>query len=64
MNKSKLGIGTIDINKKFESEKEAFNYAKRLKEYIRYLCNKKTNWQCEAMIVVSNKKGSCGYIYN
>lgn len=62
MSKSKLGIGTIDIIKKFESEKEAFNYAKRLKKYIRYLCNKKTNWQCEAMIVVSNKKGSCGYI--
>lgn len=64
MSKSKLGIGTIDINKKFASEKEAFNYAKRLKEYIRYLCKKKTNWQCEAMIVVSNIKGSCGFIYN
>lgn len=33
--KSKLGIGIIDINKKFESEKEA------LKEHIRYLCKKK-----------------------
>lgn len=64
MSKSKLGIGTIDINKKFASEKEAFNYAKRLKEYIRYLCKKKINWQCEAMIVVSNIKGSCGFIYN
>lgn len=40
MSKAKMGIGTIDINKKFTSYEEASRYAKRLRQYINYICKK------------------------
>lgn len=55
MAKSKLGIGTIEINKKFESLEEASKYAKRLRSFISYTC-KKNNYQATVMTVVSNTK--------
>ena len=33
MSKSKLGIISFDINKKFTSKEEAYRYGKRLKEF-------------------------------
>jgi hypothetical protein len=63
--RKKLGIGTIEINKKFKSKEEAFKYAKRLREYIRYLCKNKANidWFAQAMIVVSNNRGNASYLH-
>jgi len=66
MSKRKIGIGTIDINKKFMSEEEASKYAKRLRQYINYIC-KKNKYQASVITVVSNlKKGvsSLRYIHN
>ncbi|MEG2342533.1 MAG: hypothetical protein RSB95_05420 [Bacilli bacterium] len=63
MAKSKLGIGQIEVNKKFASRDEAFRYAKNLREHIRYICNKNKNkgWQCQVMISISNlNKGVSG----
>lgn len=58
MAKKKLGIGNIEINKKFKDKEEAYRYAKRLIEYIRYIINKNANkgWYAQAMIVSSNQK--------
>lgn len=57
-------MGTIEINKKFKSKEEAFRYAKRLKEHIRYICEKKADkgWYAQAMIVVSDTRGSTSYL--
>lgn len=64
MAKKKLGMGTIEINKKFGSREEAFKYAKRLKEHIRYICEKKAykGWYAQAMIIVSSIRGSSSYL--
>ena len=58
MAKSKLGLSTLDINKKFSSEEEAYLYAKRLKEFIRYTCynNRSKDYLAQALICVSNLK--------
>lgn len=58
MAKKKLGMASIEVNKKFKDEEEAFKYAKRLKEHISYMCKKNANngWYASAMIVVSNIK--------
>ncbi len=55
MSKKKLGIGTIDINKKFKNKEEAMMYAKRLQQYIKDMCKRK-NWQVSAMIGISQLK--------
>ncbi len=52
MSKSKIGIGTIDINKKFKNKEEAIKYAKRLKQFI-YDLSKRKGWQVTAMIGIS-----------
>lgn len=60
MAKKKLGIASIEVNKKFKSGEEAFLYAKRLREFIRYMCKKNADkgWYAQALIVSSNvKKG-------
>lgn len=58
MAKKKLGIGSIEVNKKFKDSDEAFRYAKRLNSYIRYICKKNADkgWLAQSMIVVSNMK--------
>lgn len=58
MARKKLGIGSIEVNKKFKDSDEAFRYAKRLVQHIREVCVKKSNknWMAQAMIVVSNIK--------
>ena len=66
MSKKKMSIGTIDINKKFKDQEEASRYAKRLREYIRYIC-KKYNYQASVMTVISNTKSdvtSLRYVHN
>lgn len=66
MAKKKIGIGTIEINKKFVDFNEASKYAKRLRSFISYTC-KKNNYQATVMTVVSNiKKGvsSSRYVSN
>lgn len=55
MSKKKLGIGTIDINKKFKDKEEAMKYAKRLKQFIDDLCKRK-GWQASAIIGISRLK--------
>ena len=52
MAKKKVGIGTIDINKKFKNKEEAMKYAKRLKQFI-YDLSKRKGWQVTAMIGIS-----------
>ena len=56
MAKKKLGIGNIEINKKFKDKEEAYRYAKRLIEYIRYISKKNADkgWYAQAMVVSSN----------
>lgn len=58
MAKKKLGIGNIEINKKFKDKEEAYRYAKRLIEKIRCVCNDKADkgWYAQAMVVCSNLK--------
>jgi hypothetical protein len=58
MAKKKLGIASIEVNKKFKDCDEAFKYAKRLIEHIRYMCKKNADkgWMAQAMVVVSNMK--------
>lgn len=58
MSKKKLGIASIEVNKKFVSEEEANKYAKRLISYIRYVCKKNANrdWLAQAMVISSNLK--------
>ena len=55
MSKKKLGIGTIDINKKFKDKEEAMRYAKNLKQFIDDLCKRK-GWQASAIIGISRLK--------
>lgn len=55
MSKKKLGIGTVDINKKFKDKEEAMKYAKRLKQFIDDLCKRK-GWQASAIIGISRLK--------
>ena len=55
MSKKKLGIGTVDINKKFKDKEEAMKYAKRLKQFIDDLC-KRRGWQASAIIGISRLK--------
>lgn len=55
MSKSKLGIGTIDINKKFKDKEETMKYAKRLQQFIRDLCKRKS-WQASVFIGISRLK--------
>lgn len=55
MAKKKIGIGTIEINKKFINQEEASRYAKRLRQYISYICKKK-KYQASVITVVSNIK--------
>ena len=55
MSKKKLGIGTVDINKKFKDKEEAMRYAKRLKQFIDDLCKRK-GWQASAIIGISRLK--------
>lgn len=56
MSKKKLGIGNIEINKKFKDKEEAYKYAKRLIQKIRYVCKVKADkgWYAQAMVVTSN----------
>lgn len=65
MSKSKLGISSFDLNIKFKDRDEAYKYAKRLKEFIRYTCKKnaKKGWSAEAMICISNTKGNSSYVH-
>lgn len=58
MAKKKLGMASIEVNKKFKDSEEAFKYAKRLNSFIRYICKKNANkgWMAQSMIVVSNMK--------
>jgi len=58
MARKKLGIGNIEINKKFKDKEEAYRYAKRLIEYIRYISKKNADkgWSAQAMVVSSNLK--------
>lgn len=58
MAKAKLGIGQMEINKKFESFEEAYSYAKNLKQFIYDVCKAKADkgWMAQAMIVVSETK--------
>ena len=65
MSKSKLGISSFDLNVKFKDRDEAYKYAKRLREFIRYICKKNANkgWSVEAMICISNTKGNSSYVY-
>lgn len=65
MAKKKLGIATIEVNKKFKDRDEAYRYAKNLKEFIRYTCKKKANkgWSAQAIITISNIKGGTAIPY-
>lgn len=53
MDKKIIGIGTIEINKKFNSLEEANTYAKKLRSFISYIC-KKYKYQIIVITVVSN----------
>ena len=65
MSRSKLGISSFDLNIKFKDREEAYKYAKRLVEFIRYTCKKKKekNWSAQAMICISNTRGNSSYVY-
>lgn len=56
MSKKRLGMASIEVNKKFTSEEEANRYAKNLVSAIRYICMKKADkgWFAQAMVVSSN----------
>ena len=41
MAKKKLGIGQMEINKKFSSYEDVCRYAKNLKQFIYDLCKRK-----------------------
>ncbi len=62
MAKSKLGMSSFDIDIKFKDRDEAYKYAKRLIEKIRYICNKK-NWSATAMVCISNTEGNSAYTH-
>jgi len=63
MAKKKLGISTIEINKKFTDREHAYKYARRLKEFIRYTCKKNAGkgWYAQAIIITSNTQGKANY---
>ncbi len=63
MSKSKLGISSFDLDIKFKDKDEAYRYAKRLKEFIRYTCNKYENYEAQAIICTSNIKGNTSIVY-
>ncbi len=63
MSKSKLGISSFDLDIKFKDRDEAYRYAKRLKEFIRYTCNKYENYEAQAIICTSNIKGNTSIVY-
>lgn len=65
MAKKKLGISSFDLNKQFKDRKEALSHAKRLREYIRYICKKNANkgWSAQAMICISNTRGNTLFQY-
>lgn len=65
MAKKKLGISSFDLNKQFKDRNEAYIYAKRLREYIRYICKKNAlnGWSAQAMICISNTRGNTLYQY-
>lgn len=66
MASKKLGISTFDLDMRFKDINEARRYAKRLIEHIRYICDKNANkgWSAQAMVGISNIKGSTSYRYN
>lgn len=59
MAKAKLGIGTLEINKRFKDKDEAYKYARRLQQFIYDTCNlnKDKGYIAQAMIVISETKG-------
>lgn len=61
-----LGFSSIEVNKKFASEEEAYKYAKKLKSFIDYKCKKNANkgWYAQAMIVASNIKKEVSLLKN
>lgn len=65
MARKKLGISSFDLNKQFKDRNEAYIYAKRLREYIRYICKKNAinGWSAQAMICISNTEGSSCFQY-
>ena len=54
----KLGIASIEVNKKFDSEEEAYNHARCLLDKIKRVCIKNSDkgYVAQAMITVSNIK--------
>lgn len=62
MAKSKLGMSSFDIDIKFNDKDEAYRYAKRLIEKIRYICKKKS-WSATAMVCISNTQGNSSYVH-
>ena len=64
MAKKKLGIGQMEINKKFDSYEDACRYAKNLKQSIYDLCKRKADkgWMAQAMIVVSNTRSNSTHL--
>jgi hypothetical protein len=62
MASKKLGVGVIEVNKKFKDRGEAYRYMKCLIEHIRYVCKKNANkgWLAQAMVVSSNLKSDVG----
>lgn len=65
MAKKRLGISSFDLDKKFNSREDAYKYAKRLIEFIRYTCKKKVDkgWYADVMVVISNTKGNSSFAY-
>lgn len=61
MAKSKLGMSSFDIDIKFNDRDKAKRYAKKLIEFIRYTC-KKRSWSATAMVCISNTKGNSSYV--
>lgn len=63
MARSKIGMGTVEAHKKFDSFEEASKYAKRLRHAVNYICKNK-GYQASVMTVVSNmKKGTSDLRY-
>ena len=61
----RLGISSFDLGIKFDSREEAYKYAKRLIEFIRYTCKKNADkgWIAQAMVCISNTKGKTTSVY-
>lgn len=60
MAKKKLGIGQMEINKKFDSYEDACRHAKNLKQFIYDLCKRKADKgrMAQSMTVVSNTRSN------